>query len=131
MIKVNGNYNWIVGPWTLYDPKTLAIAKQLKLSDKMFDKIVISVHWHPLSSKNKKFPEDAVKLWGGAVNTRTALTYDATKTMIKAMEMQKKPSREGMQKMLSDPNFMTEGATGTIQFEQKTGDRKKAIPDMI
>ena len=124
MIKVNGNYNWIVGPWTLYDPKTLAIAKQLKLSDKMFDKIVISVHWHPLSSKNKKFPEDAVKLWGGAVNTRTALTYDATKTMIKAMEMQKKPSREGMQKMLSDPNFMTEGATGTIQFEQKTGDRK-------
>lgn len=68
---------------------------------------------------------------GGAVNTRTALTYDATKTMIKAMEMQKKPSREGMQKMLSDPNFMTEGATGTIQFEQKTGDRKKAIPDMI
>jgi eukaryotic-like serine/threonine-protein kinase len=123
-IKANGNYNWIVGPWTLYEPRTLAIAKQLKLSDKMFDKIVISVHWHPLTSKNKKFPEDAVKLWGGAVNTRTALTYDATKTMIKALEIQQEPSREGMQKMLSDPNFIAEGATGTIQFESKTGNRK-------
>jgi eukaryotic-like serine/threonine-protein kinase len=120
MIKINRNYNWIVGPWTLYDPKTLKTAKQLP----SFDKIVISVHWHPLSSKNKKFPQDVIKLWGGAVNTRTALTYDATKAMIKAIEMQSQPSHEGMQKMLSEPNFMTEGATGTIQFEQKTGDRK-------
>ncbi len=120
MIKVNRNYNWIVGPWTLYEPRTLEIAKQLP----SFNKIVISVHWHPLSSKNKKFPQDVLKLWRGAVNTRTALTYDATKTMIKAIEMQPEPSREGMQKMLSDPNFIAEGATGTIQFEQKTGNRK-------
>jgi eukaryotic-like serine/threonine-protein kinase len=120
MIKVNRNYNWIVGPWTLYEPRTLEIAKQLP----SFNKIVISVHWHPLSSKNKKFPQDVLKLWGGAVNTRTALTYDATKTMIKAIEMQQEPSREGMQKILSDPNFIAEGATGTIQFETKTGNRK-------
>ena len=120
MIKANRNYNWIAGPWTLYEPRTLAIAKQLK----SFDKIVISVHWHPLSSRNKKFPQDVIKLWGGAVNTRTALTYDATKTMIQAIEMQQEPSREGMQKMLSNPSFIAEGATGTIQFETKTGNRK-------
>ncbi len=120
MIKANGDRNWILGPWTLYDRRTLAAAKQLK----SFDKIVLSVPWHPLSNANKKFPQSALKLWGGGVNTRTALTYDATKTLIKAIEMQQEPSREGMQKMLSDANFIAEGATGTIQFEATTGNRK-------
>jgi eukaryotic-like serine/threonine-protein kinase len=120
MIKVNNDRNWIVGPWTLYEPRTLEIAKQLK----SVEKLAISVFWHPLDSFDKKFPQNAEKLWGGPVNTRSALTYDAAKTLIKALEKQAQPSREGMQKTLADPNFKAEGATGIIEFNSKTGNRK-------
>ncbi|MEG5032699.1 bifunctional serine/threonine-protein kinase/ABC transporter substrate-binding protein [Microcoleus sp. AT3-D2] len=120
MIKANGDRNWIVGPWTLYEPRTLEVAKQLK----SVEKLGISVFWHPLISFDKKFPQNAEKLWGGPVNTRSALTYDAARTLIKALEMQPEPSREGMQKTLADPNFKAEGATGIIEFDSKTGNRK-------
>src|SRR6476469_3309933 len=120
MIKANGDRNWIVGPWTLYEPRTLEVAKQLK----SVKKLGISVFWHPLISFDKKFPQNAEKLWGGPLNTRSALTYDAARTLIKALEMQPEPSREGMQKTLADPNFKAEGATGIIEFDSKTGNRK-------
>ncbi|MDP8935652.1 MAG: ABC transporter substrate-binding protein, partial [Cyanobacteriota bacterium] len=120
MIKANGDRNWILGPWTLYEPRTLEVAKELK----SIEKLGISVFWHPLISFDKKFPQNAEKLWGGPVNTRSALTYDAARTLIKALEMQQKPTREGMQKTLADPNFKAQGATGIIEFDSKTGNRK-------
>ena len=120
MIEFNNNRNWIVGPWTLYETRTLELAKQLK----SVDKLGISVFWHPLVSFDKKFPQNAEQLWGGQVNTRSALTYDAARTLIKALELQSEPSREGMQKTLADPNFKAEGATGIIEFDSKTGNRK-------
>ncbi|MEG4144495.1 bifunctional serine/threonine-protein kinase/ABC transporter substrate-binding protein [Microcoleus sp. Pol12B5] len=120
MIKANGDRNWIVGPWTLYEPRTLEVAKELK----SVEKLGISVFWHPLISFDKKFPQNAEKLWGGPVNTRSALTYDAARTLIKALEMQPEPSRQGMQKTLADPNFKAEGASGIIEFDSKTGNRK-------
>jgi len=120
MIKINGDRNWIVGPWTLYEPRTLEVAKQLK----SIEKLGISVFWHPTISFDKKFPVNAEKLWGGPVNTRSALTYDAAKTLIKALELQPEPSREGMQKTLASPDFKADGATGIIEFDSTTGNRK-------
>jgi ABC-type branched-subunit amino acid transport system substrate-binding protein len=63
-------------------------------------------------------------LWGGQVNTRSALTYDAAKVLIKAIEMQPEPSREGMQTTLASPDFKADGATGIIEFDSMTGNRK-------
>jgi len=120
MIKANNDRNWVVGPWTLYDPGTLELAKDLK----SVEKLGISVFWHPLTSFDKKFPQNVEKLWGGPVNTRAALTYDAARTLIKALEEQPEPSREGMQKTLAEPNFKAEGATGIIEFDSNTRNRK-------
>ena len=120
MIKFNQDRNWIVGPWTLYETRTLELAKKLK----SVDKLGISVFWHPLTSFDKKFPQNAEKLWGGPVNTRSALTYDAAKTLIKALEIQSEPSREGMQQTLASPGFKADGATGIIEFDSTTGNRK-------
>jgi ABC-type branched-subunit amino acid transport system substrate-binding protein len=120
MIKANNDRNWVVGPWTLYDPGTLELAKDLK----SVEKLAISVFWHPLTSFDKKFPQNVEKLWGGPVNTRAALTYDAARTLIKALEEQPEPSREGMQTTLADPNFKAEGATGIIEFDSNTRNRK-------
>ena len=126
MIKANRDRNWIAGILVLYKWKTLEALSQLK----SFEKLVVSVPWHPLTSVNKKFPQQAQKLWGGKVNTDTALAYDATIALIKAMEMQQQPSREGMQKMLSDQNFIASGGTGTIQFGTQ-GDRKNPPSELV
>jgi ABC-type branched-subunit amino acid transport system substrate-binding protein len=127
MIKFNNDRNWIVAPWTLYEPRILEVAKQLK----SVEKLAISVFWHPSISFDKKFPENAKKLWGGSLNTRSALTYDASRTLIKALEMQPEPSREGMQKTLAAPNFKATGATGIIEFDPKNGNRKNPYKGLV
>lgn len=133
MIKANNDRHWIVGPWTLYDLRTLEAAKQLK----SVEKLAISVFWHPLTSFDKKFPENAEKLWGGPVNSRSALTYDAARTLIKALEMQPtsffllQPSREGIQKTLASPTFKAEGATGIIEFDPNNGNRKNPYKGLV
>ncbi|MBD1829365.1 bifunctional serine/threonine-protein kinase/ABC transporter substrate-binding protein [Microcoleus vaginatus GB1-A2] len=126
LVKANRDRNWIAGIWVLYKWRTLEAASQLK----SFGKLIVSVPWHPLSSLNKKFPQQAQKLWRGTVNTDTALAYDATIALIEAMQMQQQPSREGMQKTLSLPNFIVEGGTGTIQFG-KNGDRKNPPSELV
>jgi eukaryotic-like serine/threonine-protein kinase len=129
IMKLNSDRNWTAGAWTLMRPQTLELAftQQQKLK-----KLIVSVGWHPLNSLNKEFPKQSRSLWGGAVNTRTASAYDATRALIKALEMQPKPSREGMQKMLSSPNFSAYGATGTIQFNSLTnGNRKNPTSDLV
>ncbi len=127
IVKLNRDRNWIVGAWTLMRPQTLELASQ----QDHFKKLVFSVGWHPLNSPNKKFTQSARSLWGGEVNTRTALAYDAARALIKALEMPQ-PSREGMQKTLASPDFSAYGATGTIQFESpKNGDRKNPPSDLV
>ncbi|MEG4455114.1 bifunctional serine/threonine-protein kinase/ABC transporter substrate-binding protein [Microcoleus sp. N9_A1] len=126
MIKANRDRNWIAGIWVLYKPRTLEAATQLK----SLEKLVVSVPWHPSSSRNKQFPQQAQKLWRGTVNTDTALAYDAAIALIKAMEMQQQPSREGMQKTLSNRNFSVEGGTGTIQFGED-GDRQNPLSELV
>ncbi|MEG3839952.1 bifunctional serine/threonine-protein kinase/ABC transporter substrate-binding protein [Microcoleus sp. herbarium14] len=126
LVKANRDRHWIAGIWVLYKWRTLEAVSQLK----SFEKLIVSVPWHPLSSVNQKFPQQARKLWGGTVNTDTALAYDATIALIKAMEMQQQPSREGMQKTLSLPNFRVEGGTGTIQFGTD-GDRKNPPSELV
>ncbi|XZN90130.1 MAG: protein kinase domain-containing protein [Microcoleus sp.] len=130
IVKLNADRDWIVGAWTLMRSETLELAS--RQPKKSFKKIILSVGWHPLNSPNKAFPQQARSLWGGEVNTRTASAYDAARAIIKALEMQPKPSREGMQQMLSYPDFRAEGATGTIQFNSPTnGDRKNPPSDLV
>ncbi|MDY6937692.1 MAG: bifunctional serine/threonine-protein kinase/ABC transporter substrate-binding protein [Cyanobacteriota bacterium] len=176
MLVANGDRNWIVGGWSLYNPKTLKNAARLP----SLEKITISVPWHPLTSSNREFPEAARQLWGGSVSGNTALAYDAARAIVRAIQLQDRPSRRGMQQILRSPNreevlteqpvcedsspwrrlipsipflgssdrfcasdrpegergadesndrdenrgFSAQGATGEIQFDPYTGDRK-------
>ncbi|EGK86075.1 serine/threonine protein kinase [Microcoleus vaginatus FGP-2] len=126
LIKGNGARNWVVGTGGIYSQKTLETASQLQ----SFDKLVTSSSWHPLAAPNPTFAENSRKLWGGNVNHRTALTYDATRTLITAIEMQQQPSHEGMQHTIASQNFSAKGATGTIEFDAK-GDRQNFRPDLV
>ena len=62
----------LLGDGTLYTFKTLQLG-QGAIAD-----MVLTVPWHPEFLANNPFADNAVKLWGGDVNWRSATSYDAT-----------------------------------------------------
>ena len=82
--------------------------------------MTVAVAWNPLVKPKNKFNQDAAKLWGGLVSWRTAMAYDAAKTIFEGMEID--PSRQGLQKTLHNPDFVAQGATSRVSF-LPSGDR--------
>ncbi|WP_228036247.1 ABC transporter substrate-binding protein [Microcystis sp. LEGE 00066] len=122
LIKLNNSQNWVIGSWGLRSPRTLKQIDNLQ----PFQKFVITVPWDSLTSPNQDFLKDAKILWTTtSVNAITALSYDATLALTKALEKENNPTRINILEQLKSPDFLvTKGATGTIQFDEN-GDRKK------
>ncbi|MDJ0741950.1 MAG: bifunctional serine/threonine-protein kinase/ABC transporter substrate-binding protein [Xenococcaceae cyanobacterium MO_167.B27] len=129
IIKLNAGHNWILGSETLYNPETLNIG-----SSQLFDKFAIAIPWHSSTSPNLIFVKESEKLWQGSINYRTALAYDATRAFIKAIQLaQEKPIKitpTGIQSILSQDNFTTQGASGTIEFTPQ-GNRKSYNIELV
>ncbi len=111
------------GRLTLFGSPTLYTFTTLKSGQKDVNGLVLAVPWHPEAIPGNPFPKNAAKLWGGSVNWRTATAYDATQAIITGLRQSN--TREGLQKVLSRPDFSAYGATGTIQF-LPSGDRNGA-----
>lgn len=121
LIKLNNSQNWVIGSWGLRSSRTLEQIDNLQ----PFQKFVIAVPWDSLTSPNKNFLKDAKILWTTSVNAITALSYDATLALTKALEKANTPTRINIREQLKSPDFLvTKGATGTIKFDEN-GDRKK------
>ncbi|MEA5471911.1 ABC transporter substrate-binding protein [Spirulina sp. 06S082] len=86
--------------------------------------MVLAVPWHILGNPGSEFPQAAQQLWGGDVNWRTAMAYDATRAFIEALKQN--PTRSGIQKAFAQPQFQATGATGDIRF-LPSGDRNQAV----
>ncbi|MCU0534276.1 MAG: ABC transporter substrate-binding protein [Hydrococcus sp. Prado102] len=106
---------FLLGSSTMYTFQTLDKGKA------EVNGMVLAVPWHPNSFPDNPFPQQAMQLWGGEVNWRSALAYDATLAIIAGFK-QGEISRQGLQQTLSNPNFSTQGATGEISF-LPSGDR--------
>ncbi|QMS86919.1 amino acid ABC transporter substrate-binding protein [Nostoc edaphicum CCNP1411] len=91
----------------MYSATTLQNGKDL-------EGMVLPVYWHRDANKDNPFAENAFQLWNAQVNQRTAGAYDALQAIIAGLKQDN--TREGLQKVLSNPNFSTSGATGMIQF---------------
>ncbi|WP_287665665.1 MULTISPECIES: ABC transporter substrate-binding protein [unclassified Microcystis] len=122
LIKLNNSQNWVIGSWGLRSSRTLEQIDNLQ----PFQKFVIAVPWDSLTSPNQDFLKDAKILWTTtSVNAITALSYDATLALTKALEKANTPTRINIREQLKSPDFLvTKGATGTIKFDEN-GDRKK------
>lgn len=121
LIKLNNSQNWVIGSWGLRSSRTLEQINNLQ----PFQKFVIAVPWDSLTSPNQDFLKDAKILWTTSVNAITALSYDATLALTKALEKANTPTRINILEQLKSPDFLvTKGATGTIKFDEN-GDRKK------
>ncbi|MFZ4558358.1 MAG: ABC transporter substrate-binding protein [Pseudanabaena sp.] len=99
---------------------TMYTFKTLQLGQGAIADMVITVPWHPEFLINNPFGGNAVKLWGGDVNWRSATSYDATLAI--AGGLRKNSTRAGLQQTLSSNTFELEGAAGKIAF-QPSGDR--------
>ena len=107
----------LLGGDSLYKPRTLQLGQQNVVD------MVISVPWHT-TGVDSEFSTKAKNLWGGSVNWRTVLTYDATMALAEAMKTN--PTRAGIQQTLLTPEFSAKGASELIEF-LPTGDRAAEV----
>ncbi|OUL36401.1 ABC transporter substrate-binding protein [Nostoc sp. T09] len=108
------------GKLTLFASPTLYTFQTLQVGKADVNGLVLPVSWHPQAIPGNPFPQNAVKLWGGNVNWRTATAYDATIAIAKGL--QQANTRDDLQKVLHSSSFSANGATGKIQF-LPSGDR--------
>ena len=105
----------ILGNHSMYTYETLDVGQ----SD--IKGTVLPTAWHPSATKNSKFNQNALELWGMEGNWRTATAYDATKAILNGLSSA--TTRQQLQQALTNPGFGVEGALGRITF-QPSGDRQ-------
>ncbi|MEG4025158.1 MULTISPECIES: ABC transporter substrate-binding protein [unclassified Microcoleus] len=108
------------GKLALYGSSTLYTFQTLKDGQKDIDGLVLAVSWHPETNPGSTFPKNASQRWGGVVNWRTAMSFDATQAVIAGLRQSN--TREGLQQALRNPNFSTPGSSEDVKF-LPTGDR--------
>lgn len=97
----------------------------LKRAGTALEGTTLAIPWHPASSAEPNFVSSSMKLWGGDVNWRTALSYDVMKTLETALSSAE-TSREALAKTISSKDFKAKGVTGEIRFSP-TGDRNGSL----
>jgi branched-chain amino acid transport system substrate-binding protein len=118
VVAVNRRELALMGGDSLYNPKLLQVGGESAVD------MVVAVPWIFLSNPQSPFAQDSRQLWGGDVNWRTAMAYDAAQVLIAAIKQN--PSREGVEQVLHTPNFSVDGATGVVKF-LPSGDRNQAM----
>ena len=113
--KANQKRLTILGNHSMYTYETLKIG-QSDLSG-----MVIPTSWHPNSTVDSLFNQNARKLWGKEGSWRTATAYDATKALAAALSLA--TTRQQLQQTLANPGFTASGVLGEITF-LRSGDRQ-------
>ena len=118
VVKLNESRLPIVGGDDVYSPKTLETTRATG------ENMVLAVPWHILANSSQAFAARSRKLWGGDVNWRTVMAYDATQALIAAL--QKNPTRKGISDSLGTPAFSAVGGSSPVSF-LGSGDRTSVI----
>ena len=99
----------LLGNHSLYNHKTI------ELGGDAIAGMVIPSPWLS-STVDNDFPQVAMQYWGGQVNWRTAMAYDAVEAI--AQGLKQSNNRQELQLALTQPDFSVDGATGKFKFEQ-------------
>ncbi|NJL23400.1 MAG: receptor ligand binding family protein, partial [Leptolyngbyaceae cyanobacterium SM1_3_5] len=102
--EVNNNRLKLLGGDDVYSPKTLEVGGASAVD------MIVAVPWHVLAHQGTPFVNESRQLWGGDVNWRTAMAYDATAALIAALG--RNPTREGVEQALRSPGFSAQGVIG-------------------
>ncbi|NEZ61061.1 ABC transporter substrate-binding protein [Adonisia turfae] len=90
----------------LYTPEVLGIEASLDM--------VLAISWH-FDDVGSDFACNARSFWKGDVNYATAMSYNALKAIVKAMQATNPPSRSSIQSKLSE-GISVEGVSGSFSF---------------
>jgi branched-chain amino acid transport system substrate-binding protein len=118
VLKANDRKLSVLAGDAVYSPKTLEQGEEAANS------LVVAVPWHILTNEQTPFVNSSRALWGGDVNWRTAMAYDATIALAEALK--RNPTRQGVQQALADRSFSAPGGTGAVRF-LPSGDRNQAV----
>jgi len=118
VIQVNQQRLALLGGDSLYNPQLLEVGGSDAVG------MVVAVPWILGDNTQSDFVQTSRQLWGGDVNWRTAMAYDATIALAEALR--NAPTRAGVVDTLKTPGFQVDGATGTVQF-LPSGDRNQAM----
>ena len=118
VMQLNNNALPMVAGDSFYKPQTLQIGGERAVG------LVLAVPWHILGNTNPDFPKTSSSLWGGDVNWRTAMAYDAVEALVAGLEID--PSRQGVQTTLSQSDFTFDGASGKVKL-LLSGDRNAHV----
>ena len=116
IISVNQKELPMIGGDDMYNFKILDVGRASA------EGLVVAVPWHILSYEQSPFVNESRRLWGGDINWRTAMAYDAVSVLVKAMDTS--PTREGIATVLAGAGFSADGATEVVKF-LPTGDRNQ------
>lgn len=92
--------------------------------------MVVAVPWILQSNPSSPFVQSSRQLWGGDVNWRTAMAYDATLALIEALRREPAATRSTVAQALQSPDFSVAGATGEVRF-LPSGDRNQSMQLVI
>jgi branched-chain amino acid transport system substrate-binding protein len=96
--------------------------------------LLLAVPWYPNALPNDSFSPSAIRLWGGSVTWRTAMSYDATWAIVAGLQQaittdtQQRATRVGLKDVLRSTEFSVNGASGNIRFIQ-SGERQ-IVPEI-
>ncbi|NMF62170.1 ABC transporter substrate-binding protein [Brasilonema octagenarum] len=113
------------GRLKLFGSPTLYTSQTLQQGRSDVNGLELVVPWHPEKNLKNNFAKNAQQLWGSPVTWRSATSYDAAVAIISGL--QQSTTREELQKVLHNPNFSPDGATGKIQFSQSGVKRSSAV----
>ncbi|MEB3357184.1 MAG: ABC transporter substrate-binding protein [Synechococcales bacterium] len=121
VIVANDGRLALLGGDSLYNPKIL------EEGGAEAEGMVVAVPWILLANPQSEFVQTSRRMWGGDVNWRTAMAYDATLALAEAIAQSPTPvTREGIRQALAVADFAVEGATGTVSF-LPSGDRNQTM----
>ena len=120
VVQVNRQRLNLIGGDAIYNPKTLQVAGESA------EDMVLAIPWHIKANSNDEFAKISQDLWKGEVNWRTAMAYDATMSLVTALDRSPNPTRIDVKQVLSEPSFVASGASERVEF-LPSGDRLNRI----
>ncbi|MGB3638830.1 MAG: ABC transporter substrate-binding protein [Rivularia sp. (in: cyanobacteria)] len=101
--------------------------KTLEDKGEKANNLIFAIPWFRDEANPSTFEKNAQELWNTQntqMSWRSAMSYDATMAIIEGLRrMGNNPTRQGLQQVLSAPDFYAKGAAGKVEFDQN-GDRK-------
>jgi branched-chain amino acid transport system substrate-binding protein len=116
IIKLNQGSKPVLAANSMYLQRVINDYKEMEKAT--VNNLFLAVDWHPKQCGAEKFRKETNKYWGGDLNRRTALAYEAVQAILQAIKLADKPvKREGIRQKLSDTDIRSDTAASSAVVE--------------